>query len=285
MKKIELIKGVHSSVLGFGCASVLGAKDAKTSRMAIELAIEKGINHFDLAKSYGYGDAEAFVGRIIKNKKENIVIASKFGIEANWKARLLKPVKPFLRTIRSLRNEDTKLKGSKENVPAKNNVAELLLSPQIITAKELQKSLHESLKKLNRERIEYFFIHEPRASIQNWEQLFEEVDRLKQSGKIGGFGLASDNTLMPLHQEYIMYFDLLQFNSPLGFSNYDLLKQDRSSESNILFAPFSNGGSNYSPEQKLHRLFEDFPKSVILCSMFNARHLKSNIEITEKLFV
>jgi len=64
------VKGINSSVLGFGCAPILGSKNYKISKKAIELAMENGINHFDLARSYGYGEAENFVGKLIKGKRE-----------------------------------------------------------------------------------------------------------------------------------------------------------------------------------------------------------------------
>ena len=57
MKKVELVKGIQSSVLGFGCAPILGSVGAKTATRAIDCAIDCGITHFDLARSYGYGEA------------------------------------------------------------------------------------------------------------------------------------------------------------------------------------------------------------------------------------
>ena len=45
MKKIALLEGIHSSVLGFGCAPILGSVGAKESLRAISCALEYGVNH------------------------------------------------------------------------------------------------------------------------------------------------------------------------------------------------------------------------------------------------
>ncbi len=97
MRTVELVRGIKSSVVGFGCAPILGSVDGKKAKRAIHLALDNGINHFDLARSYGYGEAEKFVGKLLKGKRNEVVLASKFGIRANWKATLLRPVKPILR--------------------------------------------------------------------------------------------------------------------------------------------------------------------------------------------
>lgn len=100
MRTVELVKGIKSSVLGFGCAPMLGAIDSKTAKKALEIAYENGITHFDLARSYGYGQAEGLVGKLMHTKRDKIIITSKFGIEANWIATLLRPVKPLVRMIK-----------------------------------------------------------------------------------------------------------------------------------------------------------------------------------------
>ena len=62
MKQIELSTGISSSVLGFGCAPILGSVDGRTAARAVACALDNGITHFDLARSYGYGAAEGFIG-------------------------------------------------------------------------------------------------------------------------------------------------------------------------------------------------------------------------------
>ncbi|MGY8914119.1 MAG: aldo/keto reductase, partial [Flavobacteriales bacterium] len=108
MKNIELVPGIKSSVLGFGCASIMGARGPKESHKAIDRALANGITHFDLARSYGYGEAERFIGKILSAKRDKVVISSKFGIIANGKARVLKPIKPIIRSLKKLKSSKNK---------------------------------------------------------------------------------------------------------------------------------------------------------------------------------
>ena len=83
---------------------MLSARRRRSS--ALGCALDEGINHFDIARSYGYGEAEAFLGKFFKGRRDEVVIASKFGIRATWKAGLLRPLKPAVRTLRALRSEE-----------------------------------------------------------------------------------------------------------------------------------------------------------------------------------
>ncbi len=47
---------------------------------AINLAVNKGINFFDSADIYGFGEAEKTLGETVKTYREKVVIATKFGV-------------------------------------------------------------------------------------------------------------------------------------------------------------------------------------------------------------
>jgi len=155
MRKVELIKGIQSSVLGFGCAPILGSVDAKSAKMAVELALDCGINHFDLARSYGYGEAEKFVGKLLKPHRSEVVISTKFGIKANWKAQILAPAKPFMRAVMDrIKINKSFVSSPKENVGAK--YADNFFDRIPLTAFEMQKSVEQSLRQLNCDYIDSF---------------------------------------------------------------------------------------------------------------------------------
>ena len=96
MKKIELVEGINASVIGFGCSPIMGPVDSKTGKYAIDMAIEYGVNYFDVARSYGYGEAKGFLGKTLKSKKNEVYISTKFGIKPNWKANSFKKLKPII---------------------------------------------------------------------------------------------------------------------------------------------------------------------------------------------
>jgi len=282
MKYVELIKGVPSSVLGFGCAPILGAVDSKSTKLALDYALDNGINHLDLARSYGYGEAEKFVGKIIEGKRQQMVIASKFGIQANWKASLLKYAKPLIRNFRNTVKSDKLAIANPINISSKSNIGNMFLDRIVpLRGKDMQKSLEKSLKELNTDYIDYFFIHEPYEKLIYIDELQETANKLKAEGKIRAWGLAYMQQQKELHQLYIDKFDLQQFNNSPGIKDYDELVLARSNKPNIFFSPLRGGTNDLKPIEKIKTLFNDFPNSVILCTMFNLEHIKQNMKIVK----
>ncbi|MDQ6763762.1 MAG: aldo/keto reductase [Bacteroidota bacterium] len=275
MRKVELVDGIHSSVLGFGCAPILGSKSANDSRRALEAAFDKGITHFDLARSYGYGEAEGFVGKVLRKKRDKIVFTSKFGIQANWKAQLFKPVKPVVRFLRSRKAETIESKPLDKN---ENKVADLFHDRIEINAIEMRKNLERSLKALKTDYLDYFLIHEPLAAIENIDELSNTMLSLKKEGKIRAWGLAFVKNQKHLHESYLDRFDILQFNNSPVDNDYNKVVEERSNESNIFFSTL-RGGAEMSPAEKLKRLLNDYSRSVILCSMYSVKHLEENVKL------
>jgi aryl-alcohol dehydrogenase-like predicted oxidoreductase len=53
--------------------------EEKTARSIIEAALEEGINYFDTADLYDFGENEKIVGQALKGVRENVIIATKVG--------------------------------------------------------------------------------------------------------------------------------------------------------------------------------------------------------------
>ena len=276
MRTIQLVNGIHSSVLGFGCAPILGAVDGVTAKRALDFALEHGINHLDLARSYGYGEAEQFVGKLLKGKREKVVLARKFGIVANWKARALTPFKPFIRMVRKRKKENP----ASVMLPAEQTVSmgDRFHDRIPLRGSEMRKSLEKSLSALRTEYLDYFFVHEPTDRITYIDELTHTAENLKKEGKIRAWGLAYMRDKETLHQDYLNRFDVLQFNNTPGVQGYRETVNNRGAFSNVMFSPFRGGSTELTPPQKLKRLLEDFPRSVILCSMYNTKHILDNIK-------
>jgi aryl-alcohol dehydrogenase-like predicted oxidoreductase len=71
--------GLVVSVVGLGCNNFGWRLDADGSRDVVETALASGITLFDTAEMYGDGDSELFLGRALAGRREEAVIATKFG--------------------------------------------------------------------------------------------------------------------------------------------------------------------------------------------------------------
>jgi aryl-alcohol dehydrogenase-like predicted oxidoreductase len=70
------------SAVGLGCMSlsgVYGDADDAASEALINHALDRGVNHFDSSDMYGWGHNEMVLGRAIKGRRDELVLATKFG--------------------------------------------------------------------------------------------------------------------------------------------------------------------------------------------------------------
>lgn len=99
--------GLQVSALSLGTMNFgadwhgIGAIDDKTASSLIDLALERGVNLIDTADIYGRGAAEEMLGRLLKGRREKVLIATKVlgrmkvddpstgGLSARWIGKAL----------------------------------------------------------------------------------------------------------------------------------------------------------------------------------------------------
>ncbi|WP_414550972.1 aldo/keto reductase [Anabaena sp. CCY 0017] len=304
--------------LGFGCASILGKIGKQDSLYALKAAHEAGINYFDIARSYGWGEAEALLGTFLRQEKisrETVEITTKFGLTPR-NNKFIKLAKTLARNFVSrVPQTQTIVKSAASQV-----------SPKIdFTVKNVITSLDTSLKFLRTDYIDNILFHDYNFKNESNEilEVIDFLDSQKTSGKIKNYGFSSYESL-----EFLDNFfssknikpDLLQIACGcIGQHNHMSLKN--MTEKNIkvvMYSPFrlepsilsifeqitaknlgseveSIFGRKINRHEDMYGILLSYFQTVyspyaIVISMFNADHIQKNqqaikeIQITKEQF-
>jgi aryl-alcohol dehydrogenase-like predicted oxidoreductase len=150
-------QGLRVSKQGLGCmgmSAFYGSDDEKESVATLERALELGVTFWDTAQMYGWGANEELIGRVLKGRRGQITIATKFGVVPD-------PEHPEDRSKRVL-------DGSPENV---------------------RRTVDGALQRLGTDHIDLFYQHRPDPDTPIEDTVGALAEQI-QAGKIRYYGLS-----------------------------------------------------------------------------------------------
>lgn len=75
------IADLEATIVGIGCNNFGRRLDRSGTETVVNAAMEGGINFFDTADVYGDGASEEYLGKALGSRREEVIIATKFGAQ------------------------------------------------------------------------------------------------------------------------------------------------------------------------------------------------------------
>lgn len=172
----------NASRLGFGCASLGSRVGRREGLRALAKAHDLGINWFDVAPSYGDGEAEWIFSEFVKGRREGIHICTKCGLAPGNIGRLQRLAKPLVRSVVRV-------------VPQLRQVASRgreSASAMPMAAALLREGLDLSLKRLGTDHIEVYALHDPDPEDLDRDDVQRAMEDVLASGKVRVVGVAGN---------------------------------------------------------------------------------------------
>ncbi|MGA9921721.1 MAG: aldo/keto reductase [Candidatus Dormiibacterota bacterium] len=205
--------GVETTVVGFGCAGLFRLPRRADRRAVLEAAYDAGIRHFDVAPMYGLGMAESELAPVLKGRRAEITVTTKFGIGMTVAGRLAGrvqgPARALLATQPSL-GEELKARG---RGPRSGWVGRMLYSPEGYSVRSAERSLAHSLRALQTDYIDVFTLHDPVGHLAGGApDLLAYLNRQRDAGRIRAWGITGEiRDLLEVARELQEPAPLIQF--------------------------------------------------------------------------
>ncbi len=163
--KHRTLKGTSLKIseVGFGVWTVgtkmwgVADEDYDTGIRLLRQALDLGINFFDTADVYGDGKGEVVLARAFAGRRDDIVIATKFGYD--------------------FYNHPGVQPGQRER-------------PHNWSPDFIRLACERSLQRLDTDRIDFYQLHNPRIDTVRNDGVFATLHELRDAGKILSFGVA-----------------------------------------------------------------------------------------------
>jgi len=148
----------------------------------IAQAVDLGVTFFDTASSYGQGDSERILGRIV-GANDKVCITTKIGKLVPLRARVLQPVKGIVRMLARYSNKaGTSVKQSRGGT-----------LPVCFETSFLERELDSSRRRLGLSCIPMVMLHSPSAAVLLRGDAVDFLEKARGRGTLQVVGVAVDD--------------------------------------------------------------------------------------------
>ena len=159
------------SRLSLGTASLHHLFSSVQRQRLIQASATVGITHFDTSPYYGYGLAETDLGLFLRGQRAAYTVATKVGLYP-WGATSSRASSVWAR------------KALGRLVPSTSRP---VVNWQVDRARN---SLHQSLRRLKTDYVDFVFLHEPTLELINTDEFMRWIESEHHRGTVRSWGLA-----------------------------------------------------------------------------------------------
>lgn len=245
-------RGTTRAQLGYGTARLLMHADKVKAVNLLDAALDAGIRHIDVARSYGDGRAEAVVGEVARRRRPHMTIVTKAG---------LFPPSLLSRGLRKAFH----LTGR-----ARDAAATRSFEPRAI-----RQSVEQSLRSLKTDYLDALLLHGCRASDIS-DELRAELAWFKRNDVVRRVGVAGGAIeVSAIAASYPDLADVLQIPA----AELDQLQAPMGALI-VTHSVFSQECSRQEPVASLDEALARNAGGVVLFSSSNPRHIETNGALT-----
>jgi pyridoxine 4-dehydrogenase len=267
--------------LGLGTSTLasygrsLSLNDAKK---LFDTAFDHNIRTIDTSDTYGSGDTERLIGKVIKNKRNNSFIISKVGVPYLSLPAILSPLNQI---------------GKK--------CLQVLKIKKCYKKEYILEGIEKSLKRLNIENLDAYLLHDMQLNdfYTYKDECFEALYQIKRKGLSNLVGISSDNFGLLKDVIKNVDLDLIQINMLFEKERHLLLDNLKSSKYKLIVNSIFSKKINNNLDIKINQVIEKFnipkedKKKILInycifqrkidCALFRTTNINHLIMIGESL--
>jgi aryl-alcohol dehydrogenase-like predicted oxidoreductase len=149
-------------------------------RRALDCAFERGISWYDVAPSYGDGEAETILGKFLVGRRDRVAICTKFGILRPTISPMMRFLRPAARAVVKafprLRAGLVKARFNSDRAP--------------LRAELIESSVVESLRRLRTDYLDVLALHEPSSAECVDDAILAAMRRVVEKGYVRCLSIA-----------------------------------------------------------------------------------------------
>lgn len=294
-----LMRGLDDKVskLGFGCASLGSRIPRRKGLQALTRAFDVGVTWFDVAPSYGDGQAELLLGEFARSRRQLLQIVTKIGLSPPMPTLMQRLARPPLQAVLAAVPQVRTI--VRRRRPAATKVE--------LSAAFINESLERSLRRLQTDYVDVLALHAVEPHQATDPEIISALESIVARGTARLIGIASTPRAAAIGMRKSGVYGLAQFaNNPFEtgieeFRSYN----DECDVATVTHSAFGGSGgsesliNNLSTDQALFSAFlsagytgtiaqmaadyladyaiDSNPNGVVVMSMFKPSHLTANV--------